>query len=196
MPDTVVDDIPEQFMAAMKKRNLSAISILLLVFSAIVFVYDILYIFEASRVNDALRRGNYVHAASSASNHGLFAKGYDHQRRGELEQAFKTYTKLERLNDPGLENALTYNMANLYLQQALNARRDNDMDLAIPLIELAKQNYRDLLRINSDDWSAKYNLERALQLLPDLEEQAIPEEVMPERSLKAAGSVQVYDQLP
>ena len=183
-------------MAALKKQRLCTFAILLFVPSAMVFVYDVLHILEANRMNEALRRGNYVQAASYTSSHAVFASGYVLQQRGELDQAFKTYAELDALENPELENALTYNMANLYLRQALNARQNNDMDLTIPLIELAKQNYRDLLHVNSSDWSSKYNLEQALRLLPDIEEQALPEDVMPERSPKAAGSVEVYDQLP
>ncbi len=183
-------------MAAVKKRRLVVVTFLLFSGSAIVFIYDVLFVFEASRVNDALRRGEYVEAASHGSSHGMFAKGYVYQQRGEIDQAFKVYARVDAFNDPVLEYALKYNMANLYLQQAVKARRSNDMDLAIPLIELAKQNYREVLRLNSNDWLVKYNLERALQLLPDLEEQATPEDVMPERSPRAAGSVEFYDRLP
>ena len=41
---------------------------------------------------------------------------------------------------------------------------------ALPLVELAKQSYRDVLRDNPADWDAKYNLERALWLAPEVDE--------------------------
>jgi mxaK protein len=37
----------------------------------------------------------------------------------------------------------------------------------LPLVELAKQNYRDLLRDDPNQWDARYNLESALRLAPD-----------------------------
>ena len=42
---------------------------------------------------------------------------------------------------------------------------------SLPLIELAKQSYRDLLRENPGDWDARYNLERALRLAPEVAEE-------------------------
>ena len=41
---------------------------------------------------------------------------------------------------------------------------------SLPLIELAKQSYRDLLREDPNDWDARYNLERALWLAPEVEQ--------------------------
>ena len=64
-------------------------------------------------------------------------------------------------------------MGNTYLQQASLIDLDSDADLALPLIELAKISYREVLSINSQHWDAKYNLERALQLLPDTKEQPL-----------------------
>ena len=64
-------------------------------------------------------------------------------------------------------------MGNTYLQQASSIDLEADADLALPLIELAKISYRAVLRIDSGHWDAKYNLERALQLLPDTGKQRL-----------------------
>ena len=37
------------------------------------------------------------------------------------------------------------------------------------MIELAKQNYRQVLHEDPDDWDARYNLERALWLAPEFD---------------------------
>jgi mxaK protein len=87
-------------------------------------------------------------------------------------------------------------MANLYLSKGAEAQRQGAKDLSEPLIELAKQQYRELLRADSQDWSAKYNLERALQLLPDLEQEPPADDLMPERSPRAVGTVESVEQLP
>ena len=50
------------------------------------------------------------------------------------------------------------------------------MSDALPLIELAKQRYRDALRDRPDDWDARYNLERALWLAPEIETAQAAEE--------------------
>ena len=44
------------------------------------------------------------------------------------------------------------------------------MTQSLPLLELAKQGYRDVLRDDPQQWDARYNLERALRLAPEAEE--------------------------
>jgi mxaK protein len=51
----------------------------------------------------------------------------------------------------------------------LRARRA-DPGGALPLVELAKQSYRDALRAEPFDWDARYNLERALALAPEADD--------------------------
>ena len=71
----------------------------------------------------------------------------------------------------GLREAALYNLGNLHLRQALKVGAAAP-DTAAPLVELAKQSYRDALRADPADWDARYNLERALQLAPEVDEQA------------------------
>lgn len=85
---------------------------------------------------------------------------------GEFERAESTYNELirEQRNNPFGQAAL-FNLANGYLRQGM--RPDLDPAKARPMIELAKQRYRDLLRNAPNDWTARYNLERALRLAPE-----------------------------
>jgi mxaK protein len=167
----------------------------LLVFS-VVFAYKAYRLYDVMQFNSSVSDGDFNEASGKSSIHRLFADGYVYQQRGEFEQALQTYAHIETSDHTEFRTAVKYNMANLYLQKASAAEQRGDHDLVIPLIELAKQIYRELLRANSSDWQAKYNLERALQLLPDVDEQEVADEVMPERSPRALGVVEVYDQLP
>ncbi len=65
-----------------------------------------------------------------------------------------------------LGQAARFNLANHYLREGL--RKDLPGAQARPLIEIAKQRYRDLLRVNSADWDARVNLEYALRVAPEL----------------------------
>jgi len=62
------------------------------------------------------------------------------------------------------------------LRQALAGGTRAD---AGPLVELAKQRYRDLLRAEPQDWDARYNLERALRVAPEEQESAAEENNQP-----------------
>lgn len=65
-----------------------------------------------------------------------------------------------------LGQASRFNLANHYLRQGL--RKDLPGAQTRPLIEIAKQRYRDLLQANPDDWDARVNLEHALRVAPEL----------------------------
>lgn len=78
------------------------------------------------------------------------------------EAAFDALIRLHGLDAIGL--TARFNLANAYLRQGM--RGDLDARQKTPMLELAKQRYRDLLRITPNDWDARYNLERTLQLAP------------------------------
>ncbi len=183
-------------MAISRKRFLTVIALIGLLLFSIILVYEAYFIHDALRFNRIIERKAYHEASAHESINGLFARAYVYQQRGEFDQAVKTYAKIEKHDNEQFSAAAKYNMANLYLHKALVAQQRDERDIAIPLIELAKQNYRELLRINNADWQTKYNLERALQLYPDILDQDFPEDVMPERSPEAAGVVEMYYQLP
>jgi mxaK protein len=65
---------------------------------------------------------------------------------------------------------MQYDLGNLHLREALKTR-DADAASVLPLVELAKQSYRDVLRADPGDWDARYNLERALALAPEADDE-------------------------
>jgi len=94
---------------------------------------------------------------------------------GFHDTAFKEYNAL--IAAPELDavgRQALFNLANMVLRQGLAAGAPGGPGVApktsaeaAPLIELAKQRYRDLLRAAPDDWDARYNLERALRAAPE-----------------------------
>lgn len=84
-----------------------------------------------------------------------------------LEQAEVIYNELiEKKGNSSLGLAAQFNLANAYLRQGMNP--DEQTARTRPLLEIAKQRYRDLLREAPNHWGARYNLERALRLAPEL----------------------------
>ena len=98
-----------------------------------------------------------------------FAQAHAQAAEGADEAALRGYRGLETLDSP-LGRAARYNGANLLMRQAAALQAGPEPGKSIALIELAKENYRDLLRADPQDWNARYNLERAQRLLPDPDE--------------------------
>ena len=86
---------------------------------------------------------------------------------GELDAAEKLYAELiNRLPEDDIGNAAEYNLGNTYLREGTNMKNSGNRRRA--LLGLAKERYRDLLKRTPEDWDARYNLERALRLAPEV----------------------------
>lgn len=92
---------------------------------------------------------------------------------GDYLRALTLYKRLSQDAPAALRSAARYNSANLHLREAIRLRESGDavgMTQSLPLLELAKQGYRDVLRDDPQQWDARYNLERALRLAPEADE--------------------------
>ena len=96
-----------------------------------------------------------------------FAQAQALAASGVTDQAINRYGALSA--DTALGLAARYNAANLLLRQALDLHQQQRPGQALALVELAKEGYRQVLRVDSENWPARYNLERAQRLLPDPE---------------------------
>ncbi|MDM0103471.1 MxaK protein [Variovorax sp. J22R24] len=97
-----------------------------------------------------------------------FAEAHAQADSGADDAALRLYRSLE--GDSPLGQAARYNSANLLMRQAVVVQAGAEPGKAIALIELAKEIYRDVLRVDPSHWDARYNLERAQRLLPDPDE--------------------------
>ena len=85
---------------------------------------------------------------------------------GNVDAAESAFNELIRLHEfDSIGHAARFNLANVYLRQGM--RSDAPVSRTRPMLELAKQRYRDLLRVKPTDWNARYNLERTLRLAPE-----------------------------
>ena len=84
----------------------------------------------------------------------------------DYDGALAAYKAIIQGGREDLRRTALYNLGNLHLRQALQVGLD-DEGQSLPLVELAKQSYRDLLRRDPNDWDARYNLERTLRLAPE-----------------------------
>ncbi|WP_280151605.1 MxaK protein [Piscinibacter sp. XHJ-5] len=107
-------------------------------------------------------------APSAAPREVRLARAIALAEAGAYDAAFKAYGGLIQQGPPdAVARQALFNLGNMHLRQG--AAPDASVP-AMTMVELAKQRYRDLLRIDPGDWDARYNLERALRLAP--EEQA------------------------
>jgi mxaK protein len=125
---------------------------------------------EAQQVN-AVIAGQSDVIANSEIPEARFTLAMAQAKRGEYDAALKAYKALGRDASTQLATAALYNAGNLQLRVALKEGPDAAIR-ALPLIELAKQSYRAALRRDPLSWDARYNLERALWLAPEVEQSA------------------------
>lgn len=97
-----------------------------------------------------------------------FAAAWHQAASGATETALQRYGTLHG-EDP-LGRAARFNSANLLLRQAMALREGQHPGQALALVELAKEQLREVLRADPADWDARYNLERAQRLVPEPEE--------------------------
>jgi mxaK protein len=84
----------------------------------------------------------------------------------DYDGALAAYKSIIQSDREDLRRIGLYDLGNLHLRQAIQDGLADEAQ-SLPLIELAKQSYRELLRRDPNDWDARYNLERALRLAPE-----------------------------
>lgn len=161
----------------MKRRAVHA------AFAATVLVLGGIAVYQGVRLQHGLRVNEAIsNANASQTNSQLaearFARALALERAGEKERALKEYTALAASERGDLRQRALYNLGNLYLRDALS---DDQAFRSLALLELAKRNYRLLLRESPMDWDARYNLERALWLAPEIAQEYEEEEPPPDR---------------
>lgn len=178
------------------KSNLALIAIFGALISAVFLARESLLLLKANRYNIAITSGDFKRAAEVDNDHGTFARAFSMQEEGAYHDARLLYASLDASKNKGLALQALYNLGNTYLEQAQTVDLRRDADVAIPLIELAKITYRDVLKRDSSHWAAKHNLEVALALSPDsrtLPTPAIPGRRAPNRTVI---SIDPEDSLP
>lgn len=93
---------------------------------------------------------------------------YLHQKH-RYNEALDTLSLIVKQGDTRLQSQSRYNLGNVYLSQALSEVEAGHLNQALPMLSLAKQAYRQALTLDSQLWDAKYNLELAMSLLPELD---------------------------
>lgn len=156
---------------------------LALVVSAAVFAVAGVQFLAKYRTNaaiDRLRAGSEVAVdAASAAPALIEARAAFFLKRNRIEEAQPLLDQAAVRADAAVFQRMLYNMANARMRAAIRAIGKGDYDKAIPLVALAKSEYRSALRLDAADWDAKYNLDIAMRLVRDLPQAAGEDEEKP-----------------
>jgi mxaK protein len=126
--------------------------------------------------------------ASSTIPQVRLAQALNLAKAGRFTDSLKTYKSL--LDSPDTVRLVAlYDLGNLNMRQALK-NGQGEAQRFIPLIELAKQSYREELRTDPGDWDARYNLERALWLSPEYDDPVLERNQAPVRAEHAMSTLQ------
>jgi mxaK protein len=104
-----------------------------------------------------------------------FAKARALSRTERTGEAAQLYASLLQDPSPSVRERANYNLGTLYLKDAAkfwNERGVLEYARVNTLVELAKENFRQSLRLNPDNWDARYNLEYAFRITPPPKEKA------------------------
>lgn len=176
-------------MGLTSRRRTRAVIVALLLL-AVVSAVDGLRTARQERLNDAIRSQQLPAEAAGESHELQFARASAHAASGADEEALNRYRALP--DDTPLGHAARFNTANALMRQAIAVRATEQPGQAIPLIELAKETYRELLRADPANWGARYNLERAQRLLPDPDDSDAPPMEPPSNAERAATTMRGY----
>ena len=138
---------------------------------ALLVVACALQLGRAERVDESIAHPGAAASADPDVPEARFAQALALGAAGHYEAALRAQKALAQDGPVPLREAALYDLGNLHLREALR-RGPANPDTTAPLVELAKQSYRDALRADPADWDARYNLERALQLAPEVDEEA------------------------
>ena len=144
----------------------------LLAASAATFVVAGIFYLSKTQTNaaiDRLRAGKEVAVdAADASQALLDARSAFLLKRGRIDEAQPLLDQAQTRADSATKVRMLYNMANARMRTAVREIEKGNFDKAIPLVSLAKSEYRSALRLDPGNWDTKFNLDVAMRLVRDL----------------------------
>lgn len=180
---------------AVKRFSIIVLTFIALLMASL-FAREAWWFYQRSSYNAKINAGELTAAKNYAGAYGEFADAYAKQQQGDYQPALIAYMQLEQSPEQILRTQAMFNAANTYLQLAMELDPIKDAEKVFPLAELAKESYRRVLKRDSDYLPAKYNLERALQLVPDAEDAEIITQAGFERLVRAFISASNKEELP
>ncbi|MDO9423050.1 MAG: MxaK protein [Methylobacter sp.] len=145
------------------------------------FVYSAGALYGIHHDNDLIRqltsgKDVAVNKVISGEPELRLARAFYFQQKHRYDEALSTLSLIMDKGDRKFQAKARYNLGNLYLEQAVQQAKTMNINEALPLAGLAKQAYRQALALDSGNWDAKYNLEVAMRLLPEMDRVDMPDD--------------------
>ncbi len=118
-----------------------------------------------NRTIAALNRGRDVAIASDGTPEVLFARAYFLMTHSRLDDAQPLAGMLDLRASDRLRAAVHYDLANARLKLGFDKIESGDFDAAGALVGLAREDYREAMRLDPDDWNARFNFDVASRLV-------------------------------
>ena len=134
--------------------------------SLAVSVWLMVGLYQAASYNARLETQALHHSRAADA---LFANGYYLARQGDMQQSLGLYAEALSRGSNRVRKSSYFNSGNLYLSKANQLLEDRGLDAfdqVGPLLALAKESYREAMRLDPAWHEAKYNYELALRLSP------------------------------
>ncbi|MGX2041516.1 MxaK protein [Methylocaldum sp. MU1018] len=136
-------------------------------------VYESHAVFRITRQNDLIAHPERIEVDGETPPVLVFAKARQLERAGETQAALRLYGSILGRGDEHFRERMHYNLGTLYLREAAvlwNAKGVLEYVRVNTLVALAKEQLQDAVRLNPDDWNARFNLEYAHRITPPAKE--------------------------
>jgi mxaK protein len=158
-------------MAIAVRRRLAVASLGALAVSLAGLALSAHSLYETRALNALILRGQIGDLANEAPPEAWFAKAYELRDKGHLGTALKLYHQLEQVPGREFQVRVNYNIGNIYVTRAqIDAQLARYKDIST-LVGIARAQYQRALRLDSDFYDAKYNLEYTRFLVTERETQ-------------------------
>jgi mxaK protein len=157
------------FKRVMSALRLPPVPTFLLAALALGIVYELFTIYTISEYNRYIEDPSRLQSTQDHPPQLIFAKAHYVDAQGQYREALSLYNSIEYHDAPTLRERVKYNMGTIYLQEAVklwNAEGVEAYARVNTLLELAEAAYREVLRLNDQNWDARYNLEYAMRIRP------------------------------
>lgn len=126
-------------------------------------------LYQLENRNRMLATPEHIEINRDSDPHLIFAKAYQLQVSGDPLEAIRLYGTLLQQGDAHFRARVRYNLGTLYLRDAAKLWKERGLLEYVrinTLLSAAKDNLRETLTVNPEQWDARYNLEYAYRITP------------------------------